>query len=542
MNRSSHPLAVVLLLGGFTLCSPAAELGGFISADATWTAAASPHVVTSTVTVLQGVTLTIEPGAAIQMRAGSDLVVTNGGRMLAEGTADKRIRFSRPPGVRKRWGGIVVTGGPDSPESRLRYVHIEGNDFTAVYAQHATVWLDNLTFGTRDRQYVSLDGSSFVVSRCHFQGTTGEFEPVHGSGGVKAGGHAIFRENFFGQSDGYSDIVDFTGSNRDKGQPIIEFYNNVFGGSTDDLVDLDGTDGWLEGNIFVHSHKNGAPDTSSAVSGGENRNETSEATIVGNLFFDCDQAATAKEGNFYVMMNNTMVRMTKQGGVDTDDGAICVQDRDPRPTTYGRGFYLEGNIIVDAANLVRNNDPKEAPVVFTNNFLPRAWDGAGGGNVVGDPKLKYIPTLAETKFTNWQSAQILRDWFSLQPGSPAIGKGPNGIDLGGVVAMGVSVSGEPKGATDQTTATLIVGFNRKGGNIPGVNWPTGAGYSLYRWRLDGGAWSAETPIEKPIQLSGLAKGSHSVELVGRRDSGRWQNDPLLGDSATITKSKTWTVK
>ncbi len=117
-----------------------------------WTAAASPNIVTHTITVLQGVTLTIESGAAIQMKAGADLVVTNGGRLLAEGTVDQRIRFSRPPGVRKRWGGIVIMGGPDSPESRLRYMHIEGNDFTAVYAQHATVWLDHLTFGTRDRQ------------------------------------------------------------------------------------------------------------------------------------------------------------------------------------------------------------------------------------------------------------------------------------------------------------------------------------------------------------------------------------------------------
>ena len=129
----------------------ATELGGSIAADTVWTAAASPHVVTGTVVVLKGVTLTIEPGSAIQMKAGADLVVTNGGRLLAEGTAEQRIRFSRQTGVRKRWGGIIIMGETDSPESRLRYVHVEGNDFTAVYAQHATVWLDNLTFGTRDR-------------------------------------------------------------------------------------------------------------------------------------------------------------------------------------------------------------------------------------------------------------------------------------------------------------------------------------------------------------------------------------------------------
>ncbi len=542
MNRFVPAIAVCLFATTCLHPAHAAEISGVLSANTTWAAAASPHVLTGGVVVGKGATLTIEAGATIHLMTGVDLVVTNGGRLLAEGTSEKRIRFSRPVGVRKRWGGIVIMGGPESPETRIRFAHFEGNDFTAVFSQHGTVWLDSLTFGTRDRQYVSLDASSFVVSRCHFQGTTGEFEPVHGSGGVKPGGHAIFRENFFGSSDGYSDIVDFTGSNREKNQPIIEFYNNVFAGSTDDLIDLDGTDAWIEGNIFMHSHKNGAPDTSSAVSGGENRNETSQATIVGNLFFDCDQAATAKEGNFFTMLNNTMVRITKTGGLDTDDGAVCVQDRDPRPTTYGKGFYLEGNLIVEVSKLVRNYVSNETSVVFHRNLLPMAWEGAGSANLVADPKLKHIPALAETKFTNWQSAQILREWFSLQPGSPAIGTGPNGRDMGGVVPMGVSVSGEPKGTTDQNTATLTVGFNRKGDGIPPEGWPRGAGYSHYKWRLDGGAWSAEMSIDEPIKLTNLPKGAHAVEVIGRRDSGTWQNDPLLGESGTVTRSKTWTVQ
>ena len=521
----------------------AADISGLISANATWSAAASPHVVTGPIVVGKGVTLTIEAGAAVHLTAGVDLVVTNGGRLLAEGTADKRIRFSRPVGVRKRWGGIVIMGGPDSPESRIINAHIEGNDFTAIYSQHATLWLESLTFGTRDRQYLSFDGSSFVVSKCHFQGTTGEFEPVHGSGGVKLGGRAIYRENFFGQSDGYSDIIDFTGSNRERGQPIIQFYNNVFAGSTDDEIDLDGTDGWIEGNIFVHSHKNGAPDTSSAISGGENRGDTSQVTVINNLFFDCDQASTAKEGNFFTLIHNTIVHMTKEGGLDTADGAVCVQDLDPRPTTFGEGFYLEGNIIVDVKQLVRNYSPKEGTVTFTNNILSMAWDGPGGGNTVVDPKLKHIPSLAETKFTNWASAQILRDWFSLQPDSPARGKGFGGRDLGGVAPMGAMISGEPAGKTHLSTATLTVGPNRSGHGIPQAGWPLGAGYTHYKWRLDGaGTWSAETPVAQPIQLTGLADGSHFVEVIGKRDSGTWQNDPDLGASGVVSRSRTWTVK
>ena len=432
-------------------------------------------------------------------------------------------------------------GGPDSPETRIRHAFIQGNDFSAIYGNAGTLWVEHVAFATRDRQYLSLDRSSFVVANCHFPTTTGEFEPLHGAGGVKPGGRAIFRDCFFGGSDGYSDIIDFTGCRRADGA-IVEFYNNVFVASSDDEIDLDGTDAWVEGNIFLHSHKNGAPDTSSAISGGENRRNTSQVTIIGNLFFDCDQAATAKEGNFFTLLHNTIIHMTKTGGLDTDDGAVCVQDLDPRPTTYGEGFYLEGNIIADARQLVRNYVSNETRVTFNKNILPVAWHGPGTGNIIGSPKLKHIPELAETKFTNWAGAQVLREWFSLQAGSPALGAGPGGRDLGGVIPRGAYVAGEPEGITSKNSATLTVGPNRTGQGIPRSGWPDGAGYTHYKWRRDGGAWSAETAIDQPITLTALANGPQAVEVIGKRDSGTWQNDPALGQNALVTRSRTWTVQ
>src|SRR6185503_18988259 len=133
---------------------------------------------------------------------------------------------------------------------------------------------------------------------------------------------------------------------------------NVFSGSQDDGVDLDGTDGWVEGNIFLHVHRNGdTPDSSAAVSGGNSSGQTSEVTIVGNIFFDCDNAATAKQGNFFTLVNNTMVHITKTGGIDGASGAVTVRDTTPSLTTFARGLYLEANIIWEIEQLVRNYDP-----------------------------------------------------------------------------------------------------------------------------------------------------------------------------------------
>src|SRR5206468_950063 len=146
--------------------------------------------------------------------------------------------------------------------------------------------------------------------------------------------------------------------------PIVQFIDNVFTGATDDILDLDSTDAWVEHNIFLHSHKNGSPDTSSGVSGGADNADTSEITIVGNIFYDCDQAAMAKQGNFYTFINNTVVHQTHVGGVDTDGAVVCLEDGG---VGEGAGMYLEGNIIYDAENLVRNL--ASAIVTLTNNII-----------------------------------------------------------------------------------------------------------------------------------------------------------------------------
>jgi hypothetical protein len=202
-------------------------------------------------------------------------------------------------------------------------------------------------------------------------------------------------------------------------------------------------------------------------------------------------------------------------------------------------MYLEGNIVFDAESLTQS--VTSAIVTYTNNLLPLLWTGLGGNNQIADPLLKHVPQLSETLFANWEEAQIMWDWFSLLPGSPAIGAGPNGSDLGAVNPMGASISGEPVGTTTNTSATLRIGINRTGNGIPTGGFPNGSGYVSYKWRLDGGPWSAETSINTPIALQNLTDGPHQVEVSGKRDSGLFQDDALLGDEAILSRSKTWTV-
>src|SRR6185295_13487523 len=160
---------------------------------------------------------------------------------------------------------------------------------------------------------------------------------------------------------------------------------NVFIGSDDDILDLDSTDAWIEGNIFLHAHKNNSPDSASAVSGGADNADTSQITVIGNIIYDCDQAANAKQGNFYTLINNTIVHQSHIGGTDTNGAVALLSDIG---TAEGLGMYLEGNIIFDAEKLAFGQTA--AIITFTNNLITQLqgapWTGPGGNNATNlDP-------------------------------------------------------------------------------------------------------------------------------------------------------------
>ncbi|MCG8469332.1 MAG: hypothetical protein MJB57_14180 [Gemmatimonadetes bacterium] len=97
---------------------PAANiLSGTITSSMTLDAANSPYLIQGTTIIEDGATLTIPAGTELHGDVdftGSALIVRQGGRLVAQGTATDPIVFtsSRAPGQRTRgdWGGVVLNG------------------------------------------------------------------------------------------------------------------------------------------------------------------------------------------------------------------------------------------------------------------------------------------------------------------------------------------------------------------------------------------------------------------------------------------------
>jgi hypothetical protein len=87
---------------------------GAITQDTVWTLVDSPFVVSKDVTVYPNVTLTIEP--EVEVRFGGNFSLTVEGRLVAEGTKDKMIRFTsnRYEPEAGDWGTIEINGTQSS--------------------------------------------------------------------------------------------------------------------------------------------------------------------------------------------------------------------------------------------------------------------------------------------------------------------------------------------------------------------------------------------------------------------------------------------
>lgn len=480
------------------------DVAGTLAADTTWSAVNGPYRVTGNLVVPVGVTLTIEPGTSVYFESGARLSVQ--GRLVAEGTDNAWVRFTRTPGTTGTWDGIQFSNS--NADNRIRYAVLEygqpANNDGMVGLTNSRLTIENSIFDRAERRRIRSVDSSLVVRNSTFTDvlaagaaptTDGFGEHIWGSS-IPAGGAWTIENNAFGITKGANDSIDFdsNANTAANGLPMAQIIGNTFRGGGDDALELSG-DVYVEGNTFLNFKK----DAYNTEAGNANAIASSGGitTAVRNAFHNVDHVSLVKDGARLVFTNNT---------VSTASGPAIYFDLPGQTAGPGLGATIDSSIFVATPTLFGNVLP-ETELAVHYSIVNAAELGRGVGNL---DVATNAPRLA-----NPAGGDV-----SLLPGSAAKGVGRNGIDAGADVPRWATIAGEPAAVTPLGIATIIVG---------------GPGITHYRYRLDDGAYGAEVPVASPIVLAGLSTGSHVVHVIAKNAAGVWQ------DVADETASRTWTV-
>ncbi len=486
---------------------PTTKAGGTLSADETWTAADGPYHVTGNVNIPAGRTLTIEPGTTLFLDASVGFTIH--GRLVAQGTEYRRIRFTRLPGTTTQWAGFQI---PDSKQDNIiAYADLEfggsrshwittGNNSGSTVGPTARLTVDHATFSGSDTQYFSIWDPQIIVRNSVFADLGSHYMVM--AERMPADGWFIIEGNLFGHSHGDTDIFHLN-SVSVKGGPVAQILNNVFTGGGDDIVDDNETDTHIEGNLFMHVNVgNSARSASAAVTTGTGGGsasadnlESQHLVVVRNIFYHGDYGILNKTGAYAEIYNNVFIQ---------NAGAILLNEYvGSNVGSPGRAAYVENCIFWNNGPEVHGTstdngtgtlvNPENTQLTVNNSIVGGDFLDLGTGNIDADPLLVdadrelYVDmTLSRfsTGFPGFAESGYLLEGMipdvHLRPESSARGSGLNGVDMGFYAPAAATIGGVPASPTSRTEATLAVG---------------GADMYGYKYRIAGpgfdNTWSTE---------------------------------------------------
>jgi hypothetical protein len=341
---------------------------GILKSNETWTSN-NIYVLDGRVVVDEGVTLTIEPGTIVKAKDGQEanattLIVDQGGKLVANGTADKPIIFTSVKdnikvGEKKstlnptdagQWGGVILLGkAPISVAASSGKGYIEGVPAGLSYGEFGgTDAADN----SGSLKYVSIRYSGTTVATdSEIQGLT--------LAGVGNGTTIENIEIFSNKDDG----IEFFGG-------TVNVKNVIIYGQEDDGLDIDQAyAGTIDNALIIQTKES---DSALEIDGPEG-NATGAFTLknvtinmnnfAGNKIADFRDGATGKLENIYVY------------NINPDGNAVNANDEKSVGTfNSGKINLIKWEMVLPTgktiANLLTSKGTTAIDVVkFTNNAV-----------------------------------------------------------------------------------------------------------------------------------------------------------------------------
>ena len=276
---------------------PERRVADTLSGNITWTSQPSPYIVSRTVVVAPGSTLTIEPGTEVLLGSGQSIIVE--GELIANGTEESPIVFTRYRDE-ESWGSLAFdsaspsqlshcvveyssSAGSQGGEDYIGALAIVGSDVQVVGCIFQRLPDESLT---AEGDAIELSAGAFAqISDCQF---------VSIGSGVRANDSSVVVENclFTDLRGASNDGVDI---NREAG-PTSVVRNSIFVNLGDDGIDMDGSSPLITANRIY-----------SCVDKGISVSTGSSPRIENNLLAGNGTGIAVMDGSTAIIVNNTIV-------------------------------------------------------------------------------------------------------------------------------------------------------------------------------------------------------------------------------------------
>jgi len=292
----SFILTLVLLVFGTSQAQTV--VGGGIYANTTWTAANSPYLLTQSLVIFPGKTLTIEPGTVVRVTAdqsfntGNYIYLEVRGTLNANGTSSSPITFtSTILGNESNWLGIRIKG---SQGGLVAMDHFKLTN--SFYGLHNDIAEPGVSYNFngcefKNNQYAIQLNADMVYSSCLFEGN-GVGNAAQISYGSLSASNCQFLNNF----------CSFTWSNN------INVSNCTFTGNENNIVGSPGTitDCIFNNNTNAITESNGQTIVNCSFENNQIGIDASGSMTVNNCFFQGNGTAM-RMGDNSLITNNQIV-------------------------------------------------------------------------------------------------------------------------------------------------------------------------------------------------------------------------------------------
>jgi parallel beta-helix repeat protein len=371
-------------------------VGGLIITDTTWTTEGSPYIITQSVTVTQGIQLTIDPGVSVRFNSGLKLLVD--GTLIARGTSSDPVTFTsnKPGPAAGDWGNIHFLGtatptvvddnGDYVSGSILQYCVVEYAGYAlqnAVYSFENTLMVDNCLIENNTGSgimIVSDPGTSSWVTN-----NTLRYNRSWGLGGGVLLYYGVIKNNLItnNMADGGQDGGGIYAMQADVIDNTVTFNRTKQTAGTEGGGILIETDGYgtvlVQGNLIQGNY--------GVTRGGGIyiKSNSSQAEIIVRDNVISENLATESGGGIYLLGS--------RGNVTIQDNIIAenIADSDNNDTGSGGGIFCDhrdGIHTIQNNIIIGNSAGESGGGVFTdgcpiteNQITNNNAESAGGGVV-----------------------------------------------------------------------------------------------------------------------------------------------------------------